>query len=166
MTLVVINGLIYGVTLSVLLGGLIVLSASLNAEIWLNDYPPDIRARYGAMREKILRQSRLVIVSLLALRVGVMAASVNQLSVWLGKRAGFWQVFLSVFLSVLVFNIFDLVVLDWLIFVRLQPRAYILPGTEGLPGYQDLNFHVRGFFTGLVICLVSGFAAAGISLLF
>ena len=49
-----------------------------------------------------------------------------------------------------VVNLVDLLVIDWLISIRFRPRKLILPGTEGLAGYDDLRFHVRGFVFGLV----------------
>jgi hypothetical protein len=49
-----------------------------------------------------------------------------------------------------IVNLIDLIVVDWLIGIRLQPRMMILPGTEGLAGYDDFKFHVRGFLIGLV----------------
>lgn len=48
----------------------------------------------------------------------------------------------------------DLVVLDWLVFLTLQPRFVVLPGTEGMEGYRDLQFHVRGFARASVASLV------------
>jgi hypothetical protein len=54
----------------------------------------------------------------------------------------------------LVLQAVDLVVLDWLVFVTLQPRFVVLPGTEGMAGYRDLRFHVRGFARASVASLV------------
>jgi len=36
------------------------------------------------------------------------------------------------------------VVLDWLIFVTIQPDFVVIPGTEGLAGYKDYGFHFLG----------------------
>lgn len=76
-----------------------------------------------------------------------------------------WAVFLSTFISLLVFNLFDLLVLDWLIFNTLQPKMIILPGTEGMAGYKDYAFHFHGFVIGLAFCLVGGLISAGITML-
>jgi hypothetical protein len=54
----------------------------------------------------------------------------------------------------LVFNTFDLIILDWLIFCTIRPRAMVLPGTEGLTGYRDYRFHFIGFLKGLGFSLV------------
>jgi tetrahydromethanopterin S-methyltransferase subunit B len=43
----------------------------------------------------------------------------------------------------------------------------ILPGTEGLTGYDDYGFHFRGFLIGIVISLlVSLLLAAVVAALF
>lgn len=39
--------------------------------------------------------------------------------------------------------LFDLLVMDWLFFVTLQPKRIILPGTEGAAGYKDYGFHLK-----------------------
>ena len=58
--------------------------------------------------------------------------------------------------ALLVFNAFDLIVLDWLFFCTIQPRQMVLPGTEGMPGYRDYRFHFIGFLKGLGFCAVGG----------
>jgi hypothetical protein len=65
-------------------------------------------------------------------------------------------------LAVFVFNLFDLLVLDWLFFCTIQPRAMLLPGTEGMAGYRDYRFHFIGFLRGLGFCLVGGLVIAGL----
>ena len=72
---------------------------------------------------------------------------------------------MSAFITLLVFNIFDLLVLDWLIFNTLQPKMIILPGTQGMAGYKEYAFHFRGFLKGLVFCLMGALVSAGIAML-
>lgn len=38
-------------------------------------------------------------------------------------------------------NVIDVVIVDWLIFVAIQPDWVVLPGTSGLAGYDDYWFH-------------------------
>lgn len=45
----------------------------------------------------------------------------------------------------LVFNVYDLLILDWLIFCTITPKLVIIPGTENNPGYKDYKFHFIGF---------------------
>ncbi len=65
----------------------------------------------------------------------------------------------------MVFNLFDLVVLDWLVFMRLRPLRVVIPGTEGMAGNDDFRFHLRGFLKGTLGISVLSLAIAGASLL-
>ncbi|MCC7361918.1 MAG: hypothetical protein IT317_20710 [Anaerolineales bacterium] len=154
------HSLIYGLILS---GGLIVImivSYAWKPAIWADDYPPDIRARVGPLDERGKRQKLVVAVPFFIFIIAVLAAAVRGLPASLTPN--FATVFVTGFLVVLVFNLVDLIVLDWLYFIVWQPRWLILPGTQGLAGYRDLGFHVRGFFKGLGFCLVAALLTAGI----
>ena len=62
----------------------------------------------------------------------------------------------------------DLVILDWLIFVTIQPSFIVIPGTEGMAGYKDYWFHFEVSFLGLtqwVSVLVGGLVLAGLSMI-
>ena len=70
---------------------------------------------------------------------------------------------LHVFLLFLLVNVWDLVVLDWLFFITIQPDLVVFPGTEGLAGYRDYWFHFRASFlhpapwiAGVVLSLGAG----------
>jgi hypothetical protein len=57
--------------------------------------------------------------------------------------------------------LFDLLVLDWLIMVRIRPKFIILPGTEDMDIYNDYGFHFRGFLKGTVLTLLASLVIAG-----
>ena len=50
-------------------------AAYLNPEVWLPDYPPDIRERFGPMSERAKRQRRLVGIPTFLLLTGVLVLS-------------------------------------------------------------------------------------------
>jgi len=60
----------------------------------------------------------------------------------------------------LVFNLFDLLILDWLFFCTIQPRSMVLPGTEGMAAYCDYRFHFIGFLKGMGFTAVGGLIIA------
>ena len=74
----------------------------------------------------------------------------------------FWALFLYSFVTLFTFNLYDLLVLDWLIFVTIQPAFVVLPGTEGASGYKDYFFHFRGFLIGIGFCFIAGLIVAGL----
>jgi hypothetical protein len=154
------NALLFGVLLSVLIVILMVASSAVALDMWLDDYPPDIKAKYGAMSEKGKRVKPFVAVVLIGTMLGVLALSLVRLHAVLGRDFTFGEAFASAFLVALIFNVFDLIVLDWLLFVIWTPRFIVLPGTEGMAGYKDLGFHVRGFLKGLAFSVVMGLIGA------
>ena len=82
---------------------------------------------------------------------------------------GFRGVVLHVFLLFWFVNAFDVVVLDWLLFMNVLRPWVILPGTEGMVGYDDYLFHLRGSFATLTpwigsLILSVGFGAGWWSL--
>lgn len=125
------------------LGGLIIASLRLNAEMWLHDYPPDIRATFGEKSAVAERQSRLLAVPFFGILIGAVIWSNGRLRQEndgrLPLHTAFWHTY-SLFAA---FWLFDLTILDWLFFVRLKPDFVVLPGTEGLAGYDDYAFHLR-----------------------
>ncbi len=121
------HGLFYGATLSVLMAVAFLGIAFINPEIWLPDYPPDIRERFGQMSQRAERQRRLVGIPVFLLLVAVMVVSIFRF-VQIGGGSVFFAVFLGIFVMLVVFNAVDLLILDWLIFNTLTPRIIVLPG--------------------------------------
>ena len=64
---------------------------------------------------------------------------------------GFASLFLFAFGIAFAFNLWDLLVLDWLLLCTITPSWAIVPGTEGNPGSKDYAFHFRGFLIGSLL---------------
>jgi hypothetical protein len=75
LTLLLQHGVLYGAILSVLMILASVGAAYLNPEMWLPDYPPDIRERLGPISERTKRQRRLVGIPTFLLLTGVLVLS-------------------------------------------------------------------------------------------
>ncbi|MEW5939791.1 MAG: hypothetical protein AB1750_09035, partial [Chloroflexota bacterium] len=137
-----------------------------NVEIMQNDYPPDVKNAYGMERNPKTRGQRRVF-SLLFLFVlfGALGYSMVDLGRTTSVSLTFLPLFVLVFIEVFTFNLWDLLVIDWLIFNTLQPKFIFLPGTEGMAGYKDYYFHFKGFLTGIVFSLVSALILSGIALI-
>ncbi len=156
----------WGVVLSAVLFPLILGLTWLNPEIMLNDYPPDVRAKFGPMSARARRLRLPVGLAVTALLVALIVWSFQAVAAAPGAGAGGNLTFRDAGLHLLVmfhvFNLLDLLVLDWLIVVRLRPRFLILPGTEGLAGYRDYALHFKGFLIGLVISTVTSLVVAAL----
>ena len=64
-----------------------------------------------------------------------------------------------------MFNLVDLLVMDWLIVCTITPRFLVLPGTEGMAGYKDYRTHPRGFVIGSAVAIMGSGLIAAASLL-
>lgn len=152
------HGVRYGLVLSLAMSVLIIGALRYNPELMLRSYPPDIKARYGPARPETLRQRRVLLLVLLLLLTGVFGSAVAQL-----PTVTFGSAFLCALIVMMTFNLYDLVVLDWLLFGLFLPKWAILPGTEGMDGYKDYGFAFRGFLKGCVISVVIGLIVAGVA---
>ena len=158
---IVTHALEFGLVLSAVLFGLLLVVLRANPEIMLNDYPPDIRARWGPMSERTKRQRVFVAVAFLAVILGVVAWSLESLPAFVTRDVTFPAAFAHFAIMFGTFNLLDWLVLD-LGLVHWQPRFAVLPGTEGMAGYGDYWFHFRGFLIGIPIVLAGSALCAAI----
>src|SRR6266704_6251587 len=121
-----------GSILSMLVGLLVVGSMYYNAEIFHDDYPPDIQEKAGPMSQRAKRQRRIVALTLFLLLFGVPTYSNLKLKRWNQGKLTFLAAWLNAYAVSAVFNLFDLLVIDYLIVIGLQPEFVVLPGTEGM----------------------------------
>jgi hypothetical protein len=157
------TGLIYGVVFSLLFSALLLVMIKINPEMMLNDYPPDIKARYGPMSEEIKRKRKPFILLFFVIVFGIPLLSIYQLDRMMAGIPGFLEIFINIFVLFMFFNIVDLLILDWLIFCTITPKFIVLAGTEGMAGYKDYGLHFRGFLIGCVISFVSALIFAGLA---
>jgi hypothetical protein len=163
---VIRHALLYGGVLSAVLYVLLLGLLRVNPEILLNDYPADIRKKYGPMSERSKRQRIPAAITIGAVALGIVAASFSEVRATAGGSIPFLTAFVHLFVMLSVFNVVDLLLLDWPL-VAIGPRFMILPGTEGSAGYKDYWFHFRGFLIGAVLILfASGLMAAVVAALF
>jgi uncharacterized membrane protein len=159
------HSLLYGIILSAAMSLFLVGAARINPAIMAGDYPPDIKAKFGAQDERTIRQKRIASLVMMVALAGPIILALAQLAQAGGGQLVFWQAFLSLFIMLFLFNLVDWLVIDWLLFVTIQPRWIILPGTDGMAGYKDYAFHFRGFLIGTVFSVVASAIIAGIAVL-
>ena len=156
-----------GLILSALLSAVVLITLRWNAESWLGDYPPDIREAFGPMGPEARRVKILGGMAFLAILVGVLVRGLIALDRASGGELAFIPAFLYTFVVGQVFNVIDLLIIDWLLIVAIGPAFVILPGTEGMDGYKNYAFHFRAFLIGLgagvVVSAVVAGAAVGLS---
>ncbi len=160
------HGIFYGLILSVFFSIILLAAVYVNVEIMQNDYPPDVKKAYGPEKNPNTRnQRRIFSLLFLAALFGVIGFSIVDTASASPAKLTFLPLFVLLFFEIFTFNVWDLLVIDWLIFNTSQPKFILLPGTEGLPGYKDYFFHFKGFLTGIAFSLVSALVLAGMSLI-
>lgn len=157
--LVFFNACICGLILSLAITILGIISGTIALDMFVDKYPPDIRQKYGPMSLRAARLRPFVAILLLMITfiipiIGLFALQAQVDSV------PFLPAFAFSAIALLTFNIFDLIILDWLFFCTIQPRSMVLPGTEGMTGYSDYRFHFVGFLKGVGFSAVGGLLIA------
>lgn len=160
-------GVGYGLVLSVAFTAAVFAGAAVSRDFLLDDYPPEIRRRYG--KPKSARGRRV------AVGFGVVVWGLCGLPVMIAAMAGldgaldggleFLPAALCAALVFATLAVWDLVVLDWVVFAGLRPRLLVLPGTEGMAEYRDLRFHLGAALKGAPLIVVVGLVAGGVSAL-
>jgi hypothetical protein len=156
-------GSLWGLVFSAVFCAATLILGRLNVEMLLNDYPPDIRARFGPMSAETRRQANLASLPLLVALIAVLVMAFVQLHRMSGELT-LGSTFIVAATIFQTWNLVDLVVLDWFILMTLRPRFMILPGTEGMAGYRNYGFHFRKFLNGIVLTLVLSGVVTAIAL--
>jgi hypothetical protein len=137
-----------------------------NPRLMMQDYPPAIKAVVPPRTEREKRLATWLGLPFILVLFVYPVFATFRLQAGAGGEAGFFSSFLYAFGVAFAFNLWDWLVLDWLVFCTLTPRAFVLPGSEGHPAYKDYAFHFRGFLIGTGFSAVMGLIAAGVVVLF
>jgi hypothetical protein len=157
--------LIDGAILTAAFTALVLYIVIFKPRLFLNkgDLPADIMAAVPPKTAVERRQALLMGVPLFAILIGGTLYSTYTFALQGG--AGFLPLYLHALAIILMINVFDLVVIDWLVLNTITPRWAVFPGTEGFAGYKDYGFHGRAHLKALPMQLLGAALAAGIVLL-
>jgi hypothetical protein len=159
---VLVDGTVMNLLLTIVIYGTIYV----NPLFWVNDYPPDVQEAVGPIDVPI-GQKLIVGVLLLCIVICVPLYSNARLRRQNNGQLSFPAAFVNSALIAFYFAVWDLLILDWLIFVTIQPDFAVIPGTEGLAGYRDYWFHFEVSFLGWkqwISILVAGLVLGGLSM--
>lgn len=135
------DGLVFSIGLNIiLLGGMY-----LNPRIMLTDYPPQIQAQLPPMTAVEKRQQAIMGILFWGFALIVLFYSNAQLVARSGGEAAFLPLFLNTYLVFEIFNLVDLLVLDYLILMVLKPRSLFVPRAERMEQYHTFTFHFKVF---------------------
>jgi hypothetical protein len=155
------KALIHGIILSVGLCGWILIILRVNPRFEMKSYPKEILDNV----DKQTKKEKIGFVSMalpgMLLVIGYILFSLVQTYQY--KDISLIMLFSQLFISFMVWNLVDLLVMDWLLFCKINPNFMILPGTKGNSGYKNYKYHFIGFIKGIFICLVGAVILAMIA---
>lgn len=154
--LVIRESFTIGMILSTVVTIMIVVSLMINKEMWLQDYPPDVKAKWGPISKKAKRQHFVFAISFFGVLIGAMAYDVIRLELVLGTPPSFLAIFTSIVIVFVLFNLIDAVIIDWLILLVVWPGLGVLPGTEGMAGYKDARRWTLNLLKGFALAPLAG----------
>jgi hypothetical protein len=147
-----------GATLSLLGSICLLVLLRFNLRMFLRHFPKEIREVVPRPSKKERRMS--ILLGLL------IAAPFGSVLLWRTATLGghsFWERFAYAFGVLFIFNVVDLLILDWLIVCLLKPHWVIFPGTEHIEAPHPYLHHFKGFVTGTVGLVIVGLAIAALS---
>ncbi len=147
--------LIDGSILTAIVAPVAVLTLYFNPRLALSDYPRDVRAAVPPRTRKELGQGVLIALVLIPLAIAIPLYSVYLVKQQIADAFAYWMAFVTIFGEYLLFSLFDLVVLDILMFHTWTPKFVVIPGTEGMSGYKNWRPHAVAQLTkGTTIIVV------------
>ena len=138
-----------GSMMSALLGSVIMGIVYDNAEIMHDDYPPHIQEKALPMSDAAKKQRTVVTIPFITLLLGFPAYSNLKLKRQNNGHLSFKTALTNAYAVFAFSNLFDLLVLDYLVMLRMRPRFAMLPGTQESDYTDDYFFHFVGFLKGM-----------------
>jgi hypothetical protein len=128
--------------------------------LFLRHYPKAVRDVVPAKSAREITASSIVGVPFIVLLLAAPIWSTVRMQNTSLEPLSFGVLFANAFGVIWLFNLVDLLILDWLIVCFFTPKWVILPGSEHLQIPKPYFDHFRGFLTGTVLSVVVGLGTA------
>ena len=146
-----------GALLSVLASTCLLLLLRFNPRAFLGHYPKEIRELVPPRSKK----ERLMSI-LLGLLIGIPFTWALLWRTATLESHSFWDRFAYAFGVLFIFNLVDLLILDWLIVCKFKLRWVVLPGMEHIAMPIPYLHHFKEFLMGTVGLVIVGLAIAAL----
>jgi hypothetical protein len=139
-----------GLLLWAVMGVIILGSLYANPRLWLRDYPKSIQAKVPPNTPGERRVQWVLMLLFLGWMVGLLYYSATQVKAANGGTISFLTAWAHTFLLFNIGNLFDALVIDWLILTVMKPKFMILPGTDmaEYAVYHDVRLHLTNYLRG------------------
>jgi len=142
--------LISGLCFSLFFGLLVTIIQMINPRAELKSYPEGIKILVTPLTEKEKKRFKIG-------KIVVFPIIISLLIVDYFLRVDFQNYFHTFFHFLIVFSIwtlFDLIIMDWLVFCTLTPKYLVFKGTENNKEYKNYKFHLRGILFGIPFSVI------------
>jgi hypothetical protein len=145
----------YGLLSSLVFTGLLFVQYFLGSERSVRDEEGNFDRRRGGPLALVM------LLLMLSLIMGIPVIASSAVLTTMGEPLAFATYFAIGYGIFFFVNLWDLVIIDYILVVRFRPRAIKVPDTAY---YNTMKPHVQGWFRGLIIGLVTSLIAALIAM--
>ncbi|MBN2229068.1 MAG: nitroreductase [Candidatus Thorarchaeota archaeon] len=165
------NILLHGtITCILLIAYLLPIMRFTSPRIWgYSDYPDEIKELVPPQTKEERKQASILFIPFVLMMLGIPIISTMILEVSYGGTLPLLDAFLNAFGVLMMGNLADLFILDWIVVGTITPSWVMLPGTEEMKdtAYKDFRWsHAKGHIPGTLflaaLSLLSAFIVVSI----
>ncbi len=120
--------------------------------LWLHSLPPDIIRRAAPKTEHEKRITKYVLLPIyLAILPGLSVLSVVYTAKTFALELSWIAILIHIYGIWIIVHAWDLIVIDGIGMLLIDPNHPPISGTEGAKGWKDLRFHFRSFLKAIVM---------------
>lgn len=148
--------LVYGLLNALLLTLLILASFFVQPRIWMQDLPKEVQITIPPKTKREKEQSYVVMVLFLFILSAIPIIAMKAYS----GRITLLEAWLITFGIYLIFNLTDLLIIDWLIVCTITPDFMKIKGVDDQV-YKNYSKHLKDFFKGILpLAILAGIVSA------
>ncbi|MBS4538777.1 hypothetical protein GOQ27_09895 [Clostridium sp. D2Q-11] len=134
----------------------------INPRLELHNYPLEIRKTVVPKTKEEKKKFNILAIPMFVILIVYLLGTITMAYSMHATRYSI--LFLHSFIVIMTWNIFDLLIMDWLIFCTITPKYLIIPGTEDNDSYKDYRYHINGSLgKGLILAIISITICSGVS---
>ena len=131
----------------------------------LHDYPKDIQEAATLKEPTEQQNTKSKLFSAIGSLVIFGAIILFGIAQFRLERTSIWNLLGFIFIIAMMWNVIDLLVMDWLIICTITPKWVVIEGTDGCKGYKDYWYHFKGFLIGCLYTTLMAVIFTGIDYL-
>ncbi|MBK7149440.1 MAG: hypothetical protein IPH78_11625 [Bacteroidetes bacterium] len=149
--------LVYGFLTSFLLTILILGSLYVQPRIWMQDLPIEVRQTIPAKTKGEKQQTLVVLILFLLILILIPSIAVIQFV----SQPTFFQAWCIAYAVYFIFNLTDLLFIDWLVVCTITPNFIKVKGVDEYV-YKNYAKHLKDFMKGMLIIIVPSLLSGSI----